>query len=832
VAADIATQSAALSFLGVVDAPLTGSMRASIDRLGALGPLSASLELGAGAVRPNVQTTPIRFNGVKTYLTYDPNDAALRFDQIEVNSDLGAVNAEGHAYLRDFRNGFPEALLGQFEFSDLTINPEGVYENPVSFEQAFADVRLKLRPFELTIGQIALVGADTTLHSSGRIGTSAQGWTVALDSRIADITRDRVMALWPLDFKAKIRQWVSDNLQTGDLSNVASALRMIQGEIPVITAGFEFTNTQASVVRGLPPVRQASGNASLVRDNFTVVLDDGFFQPPQGGRVQVGGSVFQISNVAQPAPPALITINADSTITAALSLLDQPPFRFLTKANRPVTLADGRAQTRGTLTLPLRKRIELEDIAFDISSTLRAVQTDQIIPDRTLSADRLAVSVTPERLRVEGNLRVGRVPAQGTWTLPFDTSGSSRVEASVELSETFVDEFNIGLPNGATSGSAPAAITIDLLRGQPPSFALVSQMRGLGLRLDAMGWRKPASARGRLEVGGTLGTVPRIDRLAIEGSGLEAVGSVRFNSNGSFDRAQFSPVRLGGWLNALVELRGRGAGRPVQVVLNGGTLDLRRAEFGGGNGSEGGPMSVALDRLQITEGIALENFRAELSGANGLSGSFTGDVNGGQSVQGTLVPQNGGSAVRIQSDNAGGVLRAAGFLPGARRGIMDLVLVPTGAEGSYDGQLGITDIRLRDAPTMAALLDAISIVGLLQQLDGNGLLFTEVDVQFRITPNQIIISESSAIGPSIGVSLDGFFTLANARMDFQGVASPLYLINGIGSALTRRGEGLIGFAFNLRGTPDDPDVQVNPLSVLTPGMFREIFRRPAPQITQ
>jgi len=64
------------------------------------------------------------------------------------------------------------------------------------------------------------------------------------------------------------------------------------------------------------------------------------------------------------------------------------------------------------------------------------------------------------------------------------------------------------------------------------------------------------------------------------------------------------------------------------------------------------------------------------------------------------------------------------------------------------------------------------------------------------------------------------------------VISPLYLINGIGSILTRRGEGLIGFNFNVRGATDAPQVSVNPLSALTPGMFREIFRRAPPEVGQ
>jgi hypothetical protein len=133
---------------------------------------------------------------------------------------------------------------------------------------------------------------------------------------------------------------------------------------------------------------------------------------------------------------------------------------------------------------------------------------------------------------------------------------------------------------------------------------------------------------------------------------------------------------------------------------------------------------------------------------------------------------------------------------------------------------------------MAALLDAISVVGLLQQLDGQGLAFDAVDATFRLTPDQVIVTQSSATGPGLGVSLDGIYALATKSVDFQGVISPFYILNQIGSVLTRPGEGLIGFNFNIRGTAANPSVSVNPLSALTPGMFREIFRRAPPEVSQ
>jgi hypothetical protein len=131
---------------------------------------------------------------------------------------------------------------------------------------------------------------------------------------------------------------------------------------------------------------------------------------------------------------------------------------------------------------------------------------------------------------------------------------------------------------------------------------------------------------------------------------------------------------------------------------------------------------------------------------------------------------------------------------------------------------------------LAELINAISVVGLLEQLQGSGLLFAETEAVFRLTPRAVQINRASAVGASLGVSLSGLYVLNGGRLDMQGVVSPIYLLNGIGAIFTRKGEGLFGFNYRVQGTASAPDVSVNPLSILTPGMFREIFRSPPPQL--
>jgi hypothetical protein len=249
---------------------------------------------------------------------------------------------------------------------------------------------------------------------------------------------------------------------------------------------------------------------------------------------------------------------------------------------------------------------------------------------------------------------------------------------------------------------------------------------------------------------------------------------------------------------------------------------------GAGAGASAGRLVVALDKLVVTDGIELSGFRGEFGQSGGLNGVFSARVNGAAPVVGTVGPSRHGTSVRVQSDDAGRVLAAAGLFKTVGGGSLDLQLTPRAARGQYDGAAQLRDLRVRGASALAELLSAISVVGLLEQLNGDGIVFSQASTEFLLTPQAVQITRGSAVGASLGVTIAGLYGTKTKRLALQGVISPVYLINGIGAALTQRGEGVFGFNFALGGTSDAPEVSVNPLSILLPGMFRDLFRRPAP----
>jgi hypothetical protein len=835
-AADIATQSPAFAWLGALRAPLSGSVRAGVRADGTLAPLSAALTIGAGVVQPNAGTRPIPFDAARSYFTYDAAKGLLEFDEVSVTSKWVTARAEGTATLTGLRTGTLEALVGQFRLTQLRANPAGFYPAPIELDRAEIDFRLRTAPFKLDIGRLDLFDQGRIHRAYGALEAEPEGWRLALDARADSITPERIMALWPQAVKTKTRTWLAENLVSADISNADFALRLSPDAAPRSYLAFDYAAASVRFVRTLPPVSKARGHASLDDRRFVVSIDAGEVAAQRGGSVQIDRSAFIIPDTSvKGGAPAVVRLNTRSSVAAALWMLDQPPMGVMQRTGLPVDLAEGQAALSGTLSLPLMKGGSPADVTYDVTGTLSDLSSTRLIAGRTLTAPALALTASNKNVEISGDGTLDGVAFDARWQQPIGAgSDTSTLTGSAQITPQALDAFGVALPPGTLSGTTAADIALTFRRGLPPRMTLRSDLQGAALSIPQLGWRKAATARGALAVDIRLGASPEVTSITLGGGGLAAAGTVTLAQGGGLGVMELETLRVNDWLNVRAALVGKGAGRAPQVVVRGGTLDLRTAEFGGAarrdTGPPAPPMQVRLDRLQITDTIWLEGLAGTFATAGGLDGPFEARVNGGTGISGRVVPQGGRVAVRVTSADAGGVLRSAGVLKQAVGGTLDLSLVPVGSGGAFDGNLTVRGVSIRDAPSMAALVNAISVVGLVNEMNGDGIYFDEVEAAFRLTPGRMTLSSGSAVGASLGLSMDGVFATDTGRIAMQGVITPVYLLNGIGALLTRKGEGLLGLTYRLSGNARAPDVSINPLSVLAPGGLRDIFRGPQTQV--
>lgn len=841
-APDLAALAPVLAPLGALDAPISGRLATSLGAAG-LVTLEGELNIGAGALRPTPAAQPVLFTDARIVLHLEPDQGRLVMDDLAVDGPALKLQADGQTYLLDKAGqrmrgplgaALPETFVTQIRFRDVKIDPEGLFQEPAQFSTGALDLRLRLDPFRVEVGQLALAEDDRRLLARGSASADAKGWTASFDLSLNKIAHDKLVALWPVRLVPKTREWVQKNILQGKLFDVKAALRITPGAEPRLHLGYSFENADVRFVPSLPPIREGYGYATIEGKTNTIVLSRGKVTPPVGGDIDMAGSVFLVPDITQKPAQAEIRLKTKSSLTAALSLLDQPPFQFLTKADKPVDLGQGEASLQATLHLPLVPKVLVQDVKYLVTAQVTRFRSDVLVPKRVITADALEVRADRAGLTITGPGLIGGVPFDATYHQGFATEerGKARIEGTVELSQAAATEFGLGLPDGTVSGKGRANVVIDLVKDQPGKLRLTSNLAGITLRLPDVGWTKAAGTTGKMVAEVTLGTTPKVDRLVLDAASLKAEGAVTVKADGGLDKAVFSKVTLAGWLDGGVTITGRGKGRPAGLAMTSGTVDLRKmppASARKGSGQGGGPLSLSLDRLVVAQSISLTGFRGDFSLAGGINGDFRATVNGGAAVAGNIAPAPNGTSVRLGGEDAGAVMRDAGIFRSAYGGKLSLVLVPRKG-GAYDGKARITGVRVRNANVLAELLNAISVVGLLEQLDGSGLVFAEVDGDLILTPNAVQITRGSAIGASLGVSMAGVYQSGSGLVDMQGVISPIYMLNGIGALLSKRGEGVFGFNYSLKGTAENPQVSVNPLSILTPGMFREIFRQPPPVV--
>jgi len=829
--ADIATASEALAWLTLVDAPLSGRLSTVLFDDATLGTLSGALEVGAGMVDPGGGVDPLPLTAMRLVFDYNADDARMLLEEITVDAPALSARITGHATLLD-----GPVYVSQLQLSHIIADPPGLFEAPVQFDGGALDMRLQLYPVvAMDFGQAVLFDDGLHLTARGRVAAEEAGLAVRLDAQIPELDALRVPSLWPVAQIPNTRDWLRDNIVSGTVRNVQAGLRLVPGADPRFGLTFDFEQAEVRALRAMAPIQQGRGYLDISDNVVSLALHEGFVTAPNGGRLDLSGSHMRIDDTRLRFSPARFDLAIDGQIASVLTLIGADPFNLLDQFPfDPGTVAQGRADLAVSLAMEMRPQIAASDVTFQIDGSLHNVRSDELVPGRTLRAAQLQLRADNETLAIGGPARLDGMSANATWrrALGPDSTPASTVEGRATLTRAALAEFGVVLPDGMISGQGPADFTLALDRGQPPRLSVSSDLAGLALSVPTLGWSLPAAATGRLEADLVLGPAPDVPRLEIGGAGMTLESSVQINDEQQFERLNITRLRLADWLDVAGALVARGPGQTPQVLISGGNADLRGlpSETGGGGGGQSLPLNIRLDRLEITDSIVLTDLRTELSG-NPIRGEFRGLIGGAVPVTGSILGEANGTSLRLRSNDGGAVLRAAGIYANAYGGTMDLILRPLPGEGNYSGLLTIDNPRLRNAPAIAELLSAISVVGLLDQmLTGEGVALGEVRVAFTLSPEALTIQEGTALGASMGLSLDGIYDLRSRRYDFEGVVSPLYMVNGlVGGLFTPRREGLFGFTYRLTGTPEDSNVSVNPLSVLTPGIFREIFRRPPPE---
>lgn len=831
-AGEISLASPALRWLDLLSAPLSGSIATQLRDAQGVGDLDVRLDLGAGELALEGTAQPLPFSRIATEFRYDADQGQLDLDRLVVDARDLDFSATGSAMISPDGTDISTTLA----LRDIMINPRDQFDAALMFSQGEAafDLTLGAEPrLDLTRVLIRAEGFD--LLAQGHAESRANGTAVDVTAQIAAMEMRDVLTYWPVDALPKTRDWIDRNLHQGQARDLAAHITKTPNAArATVNVTFAYDGLDLSPLRDMPPLRDMSGVFALAGPRLTITGAQGVMRAPTGGDVAVPYARFVVPDTRPRGPAAELDLEITGAIPDILTLFAGPPVNLFPQEGRldPESLATGQARLSGRIDLNLVERQPMEEMRFDVTGALDAVASDRLVPNRLLEAETLDLRITSaDGVIISGDARLDGQPLSGQWQRPDlrRTAPNSALTAQMPLSSTVLSALGLGLPEGMVGGAGMMDISVALFGpSAPPQMALRSDLQGVDLEIAALGWAKAAQDAGDLSVDITLGAAPRLEAFRLEGAGLVAEGSGDLTPQGALQQLRLNRFVIQDWLDVTGNLRPQGVGQPPAIEITSGRLDLRSLpQATPPIETARGPLTVMLDELRLGAGLALRDLRAELSqGGGGLAGAYRGQLNGAVAVEGALAPLDGGGVdIRMRAADGGAVLRSAGVMRNLYGGAMDLQLQSPRGSRLYEGRLQITNPRMRDAPVMAELLNAVSVIGLLEQLSGDGINLGEVDVRFTLEPSKVTVHQGTAIGPSLGISMDGGYQMDARVLDFRGVLTPLYVLNGvIGGIFARRDEGLFGFNFRLSGPPDDPDVRVNPLSILVPGILRDLMR--------
>ena len=145
-------------------------------------------------------------------------------------------------------------------------------------------------------------------------------------------------------------------------------------------------------------------------------------------------------------------------------------------------------------------------------------------------------------------------------------------------------------------------------------------------------------------------------------------------------------------------------------------------------------------------------------------------------------------------------------------------------EGISNSKLIIDNFKVKEIPVLAKLLALASLQGIADLLTGEGIRFTDFEMNFTNKNKVMTIQELYAIGPAISILIDGYIS-ENNIVSLRGTLVPATTINRsiasiplIGDLLIGKkvGEGVFGVSFKVKGPPKKLETTVNPIKTLTP----------------
>ena len=825
-----------LDWLGEVpqiDAALDGTAELRIGRTGNLEHAKGSVALGQGYVKRPSGTGAANFNSVLIKFEYDPNNRRVDFADVAIDFDAAVVKGGGHLSFVDGGDsgGWIEGQLDPLELTPSKSNSIGLPRPGISVSTAF---RIDRDPYLLRFVHTALRSGDVLVLAEGEVGFDNGNLFGKAEFGAESLGLQTFFDLWPAGLADNPRNWLTKNLSGGKVQDISGAISYSAQGDWTTRLNFQFEDGAFTYLPTLPPAIEVAGYAELTNRSAAFGFERGFVDVPGAGRVNLSGSDMFIPNIWNGRDASRIRLKLSGGLEPVLLILNYPPYRLLDKGGINPTIATAHASAEATIKLPLLRRLGIADVEFDVKGGISDVKAVGISGKADVAADFLSVSANRSEVAISGVGTINGVQGSASWRQGFgvDDDRTSLLVGRIIVSQDMLNGFGIAVPEGILPNGIGADYYVSITPGAPAQFGITANLADLGFDIPLPQLGSEAANSPELLLEGRFLEKPELTRISISGAGINAEGSIVTGSDGGNLGIDFSNLKIGNWFDVALHIRADEKGN-FRFSLEGGVIDLSKLpdKEAGMDGLSGLSQTVAvrLDKLIFNSRVTLTDLVGEMQLDSNIGGRLTGRINGGQLVGIEVASTANGMGGYIVTEDAGAAMRDGGVVTGLHGGQLELSLLPKSETGAYSGQLRMVNATVRDMPTLSEILSIVSIVGLVEQLTSQGISFSEIEAQFDVNRELLVLKEGTAIGPSIGMKMSGTWNTEDSTANLEGVITPFNPVSEFARKTPlqliglEKGSGFGAIAFSVSGPTDSPIATANPLTAITPGFLRDLF---------
>ncbi|RWF49634.1 MAG: hypothetical protein EOS46_06455 [Mesorhizobium sp.] len=492
--------------------------------------------------------------------------------------------------------------------------------------------------------------------------------------------------------------------------------------------------------------------------------------------------------------------------------------------------------------IPLQSGVDTAKLDWLVSLDYTGLSLAKPFEGQAVTNADGSITVDPQKAVISAKASLNGIPAELDLVEPLADDGPAR---SRKVALVLDDKIRAAAMPGLTpllGGTVKVAIDKSGNGNQNVSADLTNA------RLDIpwAGWSKgagvPASATFVMTKSGDTTTLSDFE---LDGKTFSVDGSIVL-VNGALSSAKFSKVTLNRGDDVAVSVKRSGKGYAVDI--NGSALDARSLikQFTSDvdtatktTGTDNISVSADVNQLTGFHDEQLSNLKLDYSAAgsrvNGLKVSATASSGAAIAISNTTADDR--RSLNVQSADAGAILRFLNIYEHMEGGAITLAL--SGAsDGPMKGKVDTSNFFVVNEPKLASIVsttpagDSRSLNQAVKgKLDTSRVKFERGYAEIDKGSGYLKLTNGVLRGPRIGTTFQGILYDQNNNMDMTGTFMPVYGLNRIFGELpivgallgNGRDRGLIGVTYRLRGNANKPVLDVNPLSVIAPGIFRSIF---------